>query len=325
MISIIIPVYNSIPFLQDCLCSILGQTYFDWECILVDDGSTDGSGALCDDFAAKDPRFRVIHQERKGVSSARNKGLDVSSGDWISFVDSDDRLEKKYLSSLFTAVTVTGSDLSVCGMMTRYPNGEIAEARPEQQKTIALDASGSMDFLSLEQGNLLFGPCAKLYRRTIIRDHALSFPAGLSYGEDLLFNLAYLDGIGSLVSVPEALYLYNKHEGTLSTSFRSDRFDNDYGQWKELYLFHYRKGLVSEDILHYLYRRLWGIVYDGVFDLRRADRFAYIRLKRILSIPEMGDLKHYQDNIACAPWIKRAILWRKAFLFYLFFRWTRKR
>lgn len=95
-ISIIVPVYKVEKYLHRCLDSIVAQTFTDWECILVDDGSPDGSGKICDEYAEKDGRFKVFHQENQGVSAARNKGLDNAKGEWIGFVDSDDWVSKEY-------------------------------------------------------------------------------------------------------------------------------------------------------------------------------------------------------------------------------------
>ena len=94
-ISIIVPVYKVEKYLHRCLDSIVNQTFTDWECILIDDGSPDNSGIICDEYAQMDRRFKVIHQENKGVSAARNAGLDVAKGEWIGFVDSDDWIEKE--------------------------------------------------------------------------------------------------------------------------------------------------------------------------------------------------------------------------------------
>ena len=96
--SIIIPVYNVAPYLRECLDSVLAQTFTDWEAICVDDGSTDGSGAILDEYAAKDNRFRVFHQKNAGVSVARNNGLMLASGEWIWFVDSDDSIREGSLA-----------------------------------------------------------------------------------------------------------------------------------------------------------------------------------------------------------------------------------
>ena len=99
--SIIIPVYNVAPYLRECLDSVLAQTFTDWEAICVDDGSTDGSGAILDEYAAKDKRFKVIHQKNAGASAARNNGLKLANGEWLCFIDADDYVDANYLSSFF--------------------------------------------------------------------------------------------------------------------------------------------------------------------------------------------------------------------------------
>lgn len=112
-ITIIVPVYNVEAYVRKSLQSIADQTFTDWECIVVDDGSTDGSGAICDEFAARDPRFRVIHQENKGLSGARNTGLAVAQGRYIGFLDSDDYIHPDMYQVLVTAIEQTHSDMAV--------------------------------------------------------------------------------------------------------------------------------------------------------------------------------------------------------------------
>lgn len=102
MVSCIIPVYNTEKYLPRCIESVLAQTFVDWEMLLIDDGSTDASGSICDEYAAKDERIRVFHKENGGISSARNVGLNYAQGEWIFFVDSDDSLPKTSLESLLS-------------------------------------------------------------------------------------------------------------------------------------------------------------------------------------------------------------------------------
>lgn len=113
-ISIIVPVYNVEKYLARCIDSILEQTFSDFECLLIDDGSPDCSGALCDEYAHKDNRIHVIHQKNAGVSAARNRGLDAARGEWICFVDSDDWCAKDMLSLLYGAAFENDADV-VCG------------------------------------------------------------------------------------------------------------------------------------------------------------------------------------------------------------------
>ena len=113
-ISVVIPVYNTESYIADCLASIHGQTCRDFEAIIVDDGSTDGSAGIAKEFARDDSRFRIVSQENKGLSEARNAGIDVAQGDWITFVDSDDMLAPNFLQALLDAARSTGADIVCC-------------------------------------------------------------------------------------------------------------------------------------------------------------------------------------------------------------------
>ena len=127
MISIIIPIYNSAALLPRCLDSILAQTYRDFTLILVNDGSTDGSGKICDGYAEKDERIRVIHKENGGVSSARNAGLDAADGEYITFIDSDDAIPPGYLETLYMAASGSGADVAICDVL--FLSGDNARRR----------------------------------------------------------------------------------------------------------------------------------------------------------------------------------------------------
>ena len=113
-ISVIVPVYKVEKYLKQCVDSILNQTFPDFEVLLIDDGSPDSCPAMCDDYARKDPRIRVFHKENGGLSSARNKGIEESRGNWLCFVDSDDYLAENMLENLYTAATTNTADMAVC-------------------------------------------------------------------------------------------------------------------------------------------------------------------------------------------------------------------
>lgn len=124
LFSIIIPVYRSGPFLRDCLDSIRNQTLTDWECICINDGSPDGSGAILDEYARKDSRFTAIHQDNRGVSAARNAGLSVARGSWTAFVDGDDTVEPDMLACLHeTALRTPESSLLCYGISKDFHTG----------------------------------------------------------------------------------------------------------------------------------------------------------------------------------------------------------
>lgn len=314
MISVIIPVFDVAPHLEECLRAIVAQTFSDWECILIDDGSTDASGEICDKWAGSDDRIMAIHQQNAGVSAARNRGLDVARGEYIAFVDSDDTIDPSYLSALHGAMDSSDANLAVCGLEIRYGDGSTIHRIPRSNVDFHLDRAHLPDFLELERDSLLYGPCVKLYRRQIIEDRHLRFDETKNYGEDLLFNLSYLRYCKSIVTISEALYCYIRRNDSLSTRFREDMFEINYAQWHELMAFHQDKSLYDEASAGYLYTRLWGIVYDSIF---YAKTNSYHHLKEILSIPEIKEMKNYQDGYECASWIKRVIIARKAWVFFL--------
>lgn len=134
MISVIVPVYNVEPYLRKCLDSIVNQTYRDLEILVIDDGSTDGSGKICDEYAEKDGRIRVFHTENRGLSCARNLGLDNANGEWIGFVDSDDWIEPDMYECLLSRAVETRADVVECGVLQEYP--ERTEERKQEESLV---------------------------------------------------------------------------------------------------------------------------------------------------------------------------------------------
>lgn len=191
LVSIIIPVYNSEKYLRQCLDSVIAQTYTNWECILVDDGSKDESGQICDEYAALDKRFRVIHKENGGVSSARNIGIDEAKGKWIYFSDSDDTLELDALATLYSG-SLKDVDAVFAGFKRYDLTGKcIEEASRHEEKIISIsDAIMTLyrPYIYLYQGYLW----NKLFKTPIVRSNNIFFDTDLSYNEDSLFIISYL-------------------------------------------------------------------------------------------------------------------------------------
>ena len=143
LISIIVPVYNVKNFLRECLDSILAQTLTDWEAILVDDGSTDGSGEICDEYAAADARFTVIHKENTGQADSRNIAISQAKADCIGFVDSDDWIEPRMYEILYNTMVENGADISICGYFFNYVNKE--RAYYDSGETIIMSGKEAME------------------------------------------------------------------------------------------------------------------------------------------------------------------------------------
>ncbi|MBE6007416.1 MAG: glycosyltransferase [Sarcina sp.] len=212
MISVIIPVYNVKPFLQMCADSVFGQTFRNLEIIFVDDGSTDGSGELCDALALQDPRVRVIHQENGGLSAARNTGIDACSGDWIYFLDSDDAVSPVTLAHLWTACVRIRADLAV-GDFIRFSEREV----PQERRSFSSESFGTEEALRRMLLNEGFGHQAwgKLYRRKLWE--SLRFPQGLLY-EDYAVIYDVVLGADRVARVEDALYFYRMQEGSIMHS-----------------------------------------------------------------------------------------------------------
>lgn len=186
-VSMIVPVYNTAQYLPACLDSILAQTFSDYELLLVDDGSTDDSAAICDAYAAKDQRIRVFHRPNGGVSAARNLGVAQAQGDWICYVDSDDEVKPDYLKVMVDAICSER-----CLVMGNLSDDRMSGNLRED---IALHGQEMVRYL-LETGVLfLSGPVAKLFNRALLMEHDIRFPEGIHYGEDMVYLFNYLNVI----------------------------------------------------------------------------------------------------------------------------------
>lgn len=186
LISIIVPVYNTGKYLDRCIQSVLAQTYTNWELLLIDDGSTDLSGTICDKYAAKDKRIRVFHKENRGVSSARNLGLDNAKGEWITFIDADDSVKPKYLNNLLSHVD-SDIDLVFSYAEFHYSNGE--KRRESYPERLITNKDFHIAFTEHEL-NWHTSPWSKLYKAELCND--LRFTLGMPIGEDLVFLYSYL-------------------------------------------------------------------------------------------------------------------------------------
>jgi glycosyltransferase involved in cell wall biosynthesis len=188
MVSIIIPVYNVAPYVRECLDSVINQTFTDWEGILVDDGSTDGSGAICDEYASSDKRFRVIHQANKGITEVRNMGLKEAKGEYIAWVDSDDAVHPKWLETLYNIITSNPCDIAVVESVNCY-NGQIQSDvdEIERKEAIFITVDQAVDNLFNNGINgFTANMWTKLYRRDFVGNSSFVIS---SMAEDMDFNL----------------------------------------------------------------------------------------------------------------------------------------
>lgn len=182
-ISIIVPVYKGMKFLNAALASVKAQTFHDWECICVDDGAKDGSGALADEIASTDDRIRVIHQKNGGTSVARNTGMAAAKGKYLAFLDEDDLYHPCYLETLYSAAEEYGADITSCEM-TKFPESDFPEM--SHQETISwqcFDRNGITELISHCYNGIPFEIWRSLYRTDIFG--ACKFPEGIRVEQDL--------------------------------------------------------------------------------------------------------------------------------------------
>ena len=206
-ISIVIPIHNTGIFLEKCVESVLGQTLSDIEVILVDDGSTDESGKLCDEFSEKDNRVRVIHKINEGVSIARNVGISQAKGEYVGFVDSDDWLEPEMYFYLYEKAKDTGAEIVMCDAVTVYDDG-----RPEADTITQIDTSRLLKKSDIHPGLLMEiagSSCRCMYKKGLLERHGIEFPVGLKLSEDRIFNILAM-GYGNAIYYIKRAY-YNRY------------------------------------------------------------------------------------------------------------------
>lgn len=202
-ISVVIPIFNRAYCLKRCLDSVLNQSFQNWECLLVDDGSTDDSLSVCFEYQKKDRRFKAYHQVNKGVSIARNLGIDEAKGKYIAFIDSDDWVDCKYLELLH--LSAGEGQIPLCSRDQKLKDESI-QIDPVPAKIISLDMN-SVDYLSQYFfSGIICSPCSRLYDRELLNRIPLRFVPSLNYGEDTIFNCTYFKHIGSIKGVSEILY-----------------------------------------------------------------------------------------------------------------------
>lgn len=237
-ISIVVPVYQTSQYLNACLDSLAQQTYRNLEVILVDDGSEDESGSICDNAADKDHRFKVIHQENQGVSTARNNGLKFCTGEYIMFVDSDDWLEPCCCESALRKIRESKSDICFFEMcvienVEKKDTKALATLNQLTTKTellrliIPFRDGDSVDDM------VFYGPYCKLFKRDVI--FGLSFLTNLRYGEDAIFNFEAVHAADNYCFLHEQLYYYRKNESSTTASFKHDRLEQSIIRLKYTY------------------------------------------------------------------------------------------
>ena len=299
-ISVIVPVYKVEKYIGECINSILAQTFKDFELILVDDGSPDKSGEICDSYAKKDNRIKIFHKKNGGVSSARNFGIDKAVGEWLCFIDSDDTILPTYLADF--ELDKVKSDI--------YMQGYVKVKESRIIETHDFTKCKESDFANIlaysEDNNIINSPCFKLYKSSIVNTYKVRFDIRTSYGEDHLFSLDYCRYISSAHFTLSHGYNYRISVGE-SLSHRRIPLDD--------ILFYTRESrkkqtviidkLSSDDYLKACNRRLEGNITKMVRELFASTR-SYQEYKLILQKCQ-GIIRN--SHLLGLSWTRRMWLW----------------
>lgn len=240
--SVIVPVYNAEKYIKNCIQSIVNQTYPFWELILIDDGSLDNSGTICDEYAAKEPRIKVIHQYNQGVSSARKTGFEKSTGEWICFVDADDIIANDYIEKL----------------VSNNSNVDIVHAHMQNDQYIS-----AQEYISLLlKNNTYNGPVYKLFHRNLISIDCFKFPQEINHGEDTLMNIVIaLRNTKKIKCIKYKGYYYLSHStGLASTHKASIKYEDKYYEVLQSLFSPSQKKDFFNDLIAKRYWRLYELI-----------------------------------------------------------------
>lgn len=290
LVSLIIPVYNTAGYLEECLDSAAFQEYENLEIITVDDGSTDGSGQILERYGAKDSRFRVIHTGNRGLSAARNTALDAARGEYIAFLDSDDRMERDAIGTLVRALQQVGADIAACRAyhdwineteISRYPSGFAVFGREEACLEL------------LRERFLRNGVWNKLYKAEVFEE--IRFPDGRVF-EDIATTYRLMDKAEKVVCIPDVLFHYRMRKGSIS-HVRS--FKNEGDRWlaySEMYSAWNGKGeQFRKTLIRYCMfaiRRMW---FSYPVYLRQAEPGERARIKALFHEMQVFSASHRRE------------------------------
>lgn len=277
-ISVIVPVYNAGKFIDKCIGSISQQTYANWELILVDDGSTDQSGYKCDQWADSDIRIKVYHQPNKGVSSARNLGIQQATGEILTFVDADDWLVINTFSDVYTYF----ESFDFVRTSMNYCYGDFVQPYHVDETESWYDL-----LLQILSRKTILGVCSAFYKTNIVKQYRISFNKNIRNGEDWLFTCQYLKVVEKVKTIDKAFYQYNKlNEDSCTNNMSIEKSKESYKVADSM------RELFREDkrLINSLDAGLCSILLSSLHDCFRVDSFKEARMK-------IGQVKQHMADI----------------------------
>lgn len=269
LITIIVPIYNCSQYLENCLDTVINQTYKNLQIILIDDGSSDGSAIICDRFAERDSRITVCHKKNEGVSVARNIGIEMAGGKFIYFCDSDDLMSNNCIEKMYNSIIDTNSDFAMCTYVTKDECFEDTEKESGRTSVIKYD-----EIIEKIITNRCYG--GYLWNKLFIRDlvGTLRFDSKLKYCEDKVFCLQYLEKVNSCVLLPNSLYYYRINpNGAINQKFNANRLS--YMLSQEFVCDYLLKHCTNEEINraeHYKLAQLYSSYYFKILVRQIPDK-----------------------------------------------------
>lgn len=297
IISIIVPAYGVAEYLARCITSILAQTFADFELILVDDGSPDNCGRICDEYAAKDNRVCVIHKENGGVSKARNAALNVAQGKYIAFCDGDDYWHERYLEKVYDAIENKSTDMVVVNYASVDEQGNILKLSGNHSRIIEYKTEEEkIKFITkdLLSGSLECAVWMRLFKREIITDNGLCFCETCgNYAEDLGFVLEYVLCSASACVIEESLYYYVNRSGSMMNRsheiIKLDQINEVSHQVGERY---------NQRILDKVLRQKYPIIHFVLL---------YTELCKITGTPRYRDIRAFFQKVQKMDWCRKQL------------------
>ena len=297
-ISVIVPVYNTEKYLRKCVDSILAQTFTDFELLLIDDGSTDNSGKICDEYALKDNRVKVIHKENGGVSRARNLGIDNAQGEYLSFIDSDDYIRPDMYAELVAVADKYNVDLAVSDIEL---NGRILTNKtPAERKLEKQEIHDTVLPYFTQSNNTGAGAyTTMLIKRSVLIENTVRFYEDFAFQEDLMFVINVYANISSMYYLPKTFYEYTTHSTGLYASYRKKDGEN-FVKARNIILSLIKKYYIAIDVLNFNTGYLYNISWFTFRTLRLKDKEEKNQLiDTVLTANETKDACEYlKDNAA---------------------------
>lgn len=300
LISVIVPIYNVEKYIERCVKSIINQTYTNLEIILVDDGSTDDSSDICDQFI--DKRIKVIHKDNGGLGSARNAGLDAASGKYVTFVDGDDEIAGNHIENLYRLIALEKCDTCLCGHTKVYPNSRIENENYlkkhcfEGQEILKKVLSRMMGSEPGKYDKIEMSVCMALYSNEIIQANGIRFVSEREFiSEDLIFDFDYYPNCQRIVVSEDVGYYYYDNIGSLTTRYNPNRFELQKKMTQEE--IRRAKALsIYEESRYRIYSTFMGITR---YSIKLEQKFAQEN--------GMEMAKNNIKTICCDPMIKEAL------------------